>query len=80
MILISKISLIPECERETAISVLNLSLQSISETPIKKKKLSEKKYPKSKFKKISKALKQNVINTSDSDLSFDTAKSDIIGL
>ena len=71
-------SLIPECERETAISVLNLSLQSINETPIKKKRLSEKKYPKSKFKKISKALKQKVMNISDSDLSPDTTESDII--
>lgn len=45
---------ISDCERETAISALNQSLQNINETPIKRKRLCEKNTQKENLKKLPK--------------------------
>jgi hypothetical protein len=41
---------------------LNESLQSIGESPIKKKRLGEGKYPTKKIKRIEKAVKIRILN------------------
>jgi hypothetical protein len=46
----------------TSMKSLNLSLQSIGELPIKKKRLGEGKYPTSKMKRIQKAVKTRILN------------------
>jgi hypothetical protein len=46
----------------TAMQSLNESLQSIGESSIKKKRLSECKYPTSKMKRIEKAVKIRILN------------------
>jgi hypothetical protein len=46
----------------TAIQSLNESLQSIGESPIKKKRLGKDKFPTSKMKRIEKAVKTRILN------------------
>jgi hypothetical protein len=46
----------------TAMQSLNESLQSIGESPIKKKRLGEGKYPTSKMNRIEKAVKTRILN------------------
>jgi hypothetical protein len=46
----------------TAVQSLNKSMQSIGESPIKKKRLGEGKYPTSKMKRIEKAVKSRILN------------------
>jgi hypothetical protein len=46
----------------TAMQSLNESLQSIGESPIKKKRLGEGKYPTSKMKRIENSLKTRIRN------------------
>jgi hypothetical protein len=41
---------------------LNESLQSIGESPIKKKRLGKGKYPRSKMKRIEKAVETRILN------------------
>jgi hypothetical protein len=41
---------------------LNESLQSVGESPIKKKRLGEGKYPTRKMKKTEKAVKTRILN------------------
>lgn len=69
---------IPDYENEAAICSLNESLQSIGETPIKKKRLSERKYPKTKFKKVSKVLKEKILQFSDSDSSTESPEMEML--
>jgi hypothetical protein len=46
----------------TAMQSLNESLQSIGDSPIKKKRLGEGKYPTRKMKRIGKAVKTRILN------------------
>jgi hypothetical protein len=46
----------------TAMQSLNESSQLIGESPIKKKRLGEGKYPTSKMKRIEKAVKTRILN------------------
>jgi hypothetical protein len=46
----------------TAMQSLNESLQSIGESPIKKKRVGEGKYPTRKMKRIEKAEKTRIVN------------------
>lgn len=51
-------------EKEQAIESLNDSLGLIDETPVKKKRLSEKKYPEKKLKKVTEALRIKILGLS----------------
>jgi hypothetical protein len=53
---------IEQFARITAMQSLSESLQSIGESPIKEKRLSEGKYPTSKMKRIEKAVKTRILN------------------
>lgn len=51
-------------EKLEAIEVLNTSLTLIDETPVKKKRLNEKKYPENKIKKITEAFRTKILGLS----------------
>jgi hypothetical protein len=53
---------IEQFARIPAVQSLNESLQSIGESPIKKKRLGEGKYPTSKMNRIEKAVKTRILN------------------
>jgi hypothetical protein len=54
---------------------LNESLQSIGESPIKKKRLGEGKYPTGKMKRIEKAVKSRILNIPENDNSSEVSPS-----
>lgn len=62
-------------EKSKAIEILNESLGVIDETPIKKIRLSEKKYPQTKLTKITEALGTQLFGLS-SEKSYDSKKLD----
>lgn len=51
-------------EKSQAIETLNTSLSLIDETPVKRKRLSEKKYPEIKFKKVTEAFRTKLLGLS----------------
>lgn len=51
-------------EKEQAIESLNESLSLIDETPVKKKRLTEKKYPENKLKKVTEAFRTKILGLS----------------
>lgn len=51
-------------QKEEAIDTVNISLVAIDETPIKKKRLTEKKYPEEKLKKVSEAFRTKLMSLS----------------
>jgi hypothetical protein len=53
---------IEQSAKITAMQSLNESLQSIGESPIKRKRLGEGKYPTSKMKRTEKAVKTWLLN------------------
>jgi hypothetical protein len=53
---------IEQFDKITAMQSLNESLQLIGESPIRKKRLSEGKYPTSKMKRTEKAVKTRILN------------------
>lgn len=48
-------------QREEALESFNEGLAAIDESPVKKKRLSEKNYPEAKFKKVTDALKTKIL-------------------
>ena len=58
-------------EKDEALNALNRSLIALSESPIQKRQLFEKKYPQEKFKKATTVFKSKVLNM-DSDPEQDT--------
>lgn len=61
-------------QKKEAIESLNRSLIAIEETPIKTKRLSEKKYPEAKIKKVTDAFRTKVLNLNPSSSSSDSAE------
>lgn len=55
---------------------LNRSLQVLGETPIKKKHLRERKYPKAKVEKVTSAIKRKLNISSEEEI--DTPDSEMI--
>lgn len=54
-------STIEELDKELALSSLNESLHNLGESPVEKKRLSQKKYPKEKMKRVEKAFKRKLL-------------------
>ena len=64
-----------------AIELLNSSLQFAGVSPIKKKRMKEKKYPKEKIKNVMKVVKKKMLNVSSSESEenpIETSESEII--
>lgn len=67
----------PEITSKLGIAALNESLSIIGETPIKKKRLNEKNYPKEKLKKVSAALQKNIFSLEASNIEEQSYKDPI---
>ncbi|GBM27760.1 hypothetical protein AVEN_244135-1, partial [Araneus ventricosus] len=61
-------------EKIETIETLNKSLTAIEETPIKRKRLTEKHNPETKIKKVTEAFRKKLLNLSPSTSQPDTAK------
>lgn len=61
-------------EKIEAIEALNKSLTAMKETPIKKKRLTERKYPEAKIKKVTEALRTKILNVNPHTTDSDAAK------
>lgn len=57
--------------------LFNNSLQILRETPIKKKRLNEKNYPKNKVEKVTSAIKRK-LNVSSDEKVIDTTEAEIV--
>lgn len=61
-------------QKKEAIESLNRSLIAIEETPIKTKRLTEKKYPEAKIQKVTDAFRTKILDLNPCSSSFDSAE------